>query len=373
MLNTFIDCHDEGVPIRIDTARIVSSHTIWYCPDMFHDHDVLSMHSSSTSIVEPYLCSVYSLQYAGGDSERMLGFALAAIQTRGRNAAMNNLCIGTKAHPSQPNGLSPSGIRTQLQNSLDAMQLNSVGEYYLHQPDTEHSLLDSLVTLNELIEEGKITSIGMSNYHVSEVERAFTLCKEHNLPHRPSVYQGLYNPLNRVVEEELFPLLKRNDCAFVAYNPLAGGLLTGKHAANGEVKDGRFKNNPNYLPRFYTSSNFRALEIIQHACEADGLSMVEATYRWLIHHSALAEGDGILIGASSLTQLEENLGCCLRARGDDMKQLSPQVVDAFAKAWEIIQSNEDGRPFPYWRSYSFDMPERDALDQGASYNALKAK
>lgn len=300
----------------------------------------------------------------------MLGCALVDTNTKGK------LCIGTKAHPSQPHGLSPEGIRSQLQNSLDTMQLASIGEYYLHQPDTEHSLLDSLVTLNELIEEGKISSIGMSNYHVSEVERAFTLCREHNLPHRPSVYQGLYNPLNRVVEKELIPLLKRNECVFVAYNPLAGGLLTGKHAANGEVKDGRFKNNPNYLPRFYTSSNFHALEVIQRACEDDGLSMIEATYRWLTHHSALAEGDGILIGASSLTQLEENLGCCRRARGDDTKQrLSPHVLGAFEKAWEIIKFHDesDGGPFPYWRSYSLDMPGRDSLDQGASYTAVKAK
>ncbi len=307
----------------------------------------------------------------------MLGSAIGNI-AKGDNHAVN-LSIGTKAHPSLPDGLSPSGIRSQLQKSLEAMQLTSVGEYYLHQPDTDHPLLDSLVTLNELIEEGKIKSIGMSNYHASEVERAFRLCEEYNLPHRPRVYQGLYNPLNRIVEEELLPVLKRNNCAFVAYNPLAGGLLTGKHAANGEVKDGRFKNNPNYLPRFYTSSNFRALGVIQRACEIDGLSMVEAAYRWLTNNSALAEGDGILIGASSLTQLEENLGCCLRARGDagdgTQQCLSSQAVNAFEEAWKIMKCNgeSDGDPFPYWRSYSSDMPGRDSLDQGASYNALKAK
>lgn len=348
---------------------------------MFSFLDTSNIYASCNTHANAYLPSQIRCQYcvttkyAGGDSERMLGYALAN-SSKGGNTNTDNLFIGAKAHPSQPHGLSPSGIRSQLQNSLDAMQLISVGEYYLHQPDTEHSLLDSLVTLNELIEEGKISSIGMSNYHVSEVERAFQLCREHNLPHRPSVYQGLYNPLNRVVEEELLPLLKRNQCAFVAYNPLAGGMLTGKHAVSGEVKDGRFKNNPNYLPRFYTSSNFRALEVIRQACEGDGLSMVEATYRWLMHHSALNEGDGILIGASSLSQLNENLGCCLRARGDvgdEMQCLSPNVISAFEQGWGIIEDETDDGPFPYWRSYSSDMPGRDSLDQGASYNATKAK
>merc|ERR1719464_1356347 len=82
MLNAFVDFHDEGGPVRVDTARI----------------------------------------YAGGDSERMLGGALARL---GENS-VSSISLGTKAHPSQPHGLSPSGIRSQLQSSLDAMKVSSV-------------------------------------------------------------------------------------------------------------------------------------------------------------------------------------------------------------------------------------------------------
>ena len=65
----------------------------------------------------------------------------------------------------------------------------------------------------------------MSNYHASEVARAMALCDAHTLA-KPTVYQGLYNPLNRKVEEELLPVLRQYGCAFIAYNPLAAGLLT---------------------------------------------------------------------------------------------------------------------------------------------------
>ena len=99
------------------------------------------------------------------------------------------------------------------------MGLAKCEEYYLHQPDTEHSLLESLKAADSLLKDGKITKIGMSNYHASEMSRVFDLCREHNLT-PPSVYQGLYNPLNRLVEEELLPVLKKNGCSFVAYNPL---------------------------------------------------------------------------------------------------------------------------------------------------------
>jgi aflatoxin B1 aldehyde reductase len=248
------------------------------------------------------------------------------------------------------------------------MEMSSIGEYYLHQPDTEHSLLESLKCAHSLVQDGKVSSIGMSNYHASEMARAFALCKEHNLT-PPTVYQGLYNPLNRIVEEELLPVLKQNGCSFVAYNPLAAGLLTGKHKEGpGEsVAPGRFKNNENYLPRFYTAANFEALGLIRDQCDTDGISMVEATYRWLLRHSSLGATDGLLLGASSLDQLEQNLQACMAAAEKD--SLSPDLLTAFDKAWELTKTGA----FPYWRSYSSDMPNRESLDPGASYNAAKPK
>ena len=299
--------------------------------------------------------------YAGGKTETMLGAVLKKLGT-----TSGTIVVGTKAHPSVSPGLSDEGIRGQLMVSLEELQLSSVGEYYLHQPDTEHHLLESLKCAHALVTSGKVSVIGMSNYHASEMARAFQLCKEYNLT-PPSVYQGLYNPLNRVVEDELLPVLKEHGCSFVAYNPLAAGLLTGKHKGLAEVQSGRFKDNANYLPRFYTESNFRAIEIIRKACEGEGISMVEATYRWLLRHSALRDTDGLLLGASSIDQLEQNLGACKAAleKGD----LSPGLVAAFDQGWNLTKRGA----FPYWRSYSSDMPNRQVLDQGASYNAAKTK
>ena len=301
--------------------------------------------------------------YAGGNTEPMVGEVLKKIGT-----TTGTIDVSTKAHPSvQPGGLSKEGIQNQLSTSLDAMQLISCGEYYLHQPDTEHSLLESLQCAHALVQEGKISSIGMSNYHASEMARAFELCKEYQLT-SPTVYQGLYNPLNRLVESELLPILKANGCSFVAYNPLAAGLLSGKHTSPDSVATGRFKNNENYLPRFYTDANFKAIDLIRQQCEKDGISMVEATYRWLLRHSQLSEKDGLLLGASSLDQLDQNLQAITTA-SEQENCLSPTMLEAFDKAWDLTKDNA----FPYWRSYSSDMPHRESLDPGASYNAAKAK
>lgn len=303
--------------------------------------------------------------YAGGNTELIVGKILKAFGT----PSAGIMALGTKAHPSvtEVGGLSPAGLKSQISASLDAMDVTSVGEYYLHQPDAEHDLLDSLKEAHTMVKEGLFCCLGMSNYHASEVKRAFALCDEHNLT-RPTVYQGLYNPLNRKVEQELLPLLKANKCTFVAYNPLAAGLLSGKHKPDGQVQKGRFKENPNYLPRFYTDQNFQAIELIRKACNVDGITMVEATYIWLLRHSALTENDGVLIGASSLAQLEQNLAACASATSKD-DGLSRQLLDAFEGAWKLT---EEGA-FPYWRSYSADMPDRGTLDQGASYAAKKVE
>ena len=304
--------------------------------------------------------------YSGGDTEPIVREAIAAAGVGIRASCR----IGTKAHPSQPGGLSSDGIRRQLEASLEALGVDQVEEYYLHQPDPQVPLLESLRCASELVRERVVGSIGMSNYHAAEVARAFGLCEEHGLT-KPTLYQGLYNPLNRLVEEELVPLLHAHGASFIAYNPLAAGLLTGRHAASGEVAPGRFLNNPNYLPRFYTAANFAALAAIGAACEAEGVTMVEATYRWLLHHSALTPDDGLLIGASSMAQLEENVSACEAARGAG-RALPPSVLAAMDGAWSDARELREGA-FPYWRSYSSDMPRRDELPPGASYDAAKKK
>jgi aflatoxin B1 aldehyde reductase len=309
--------------------------------------------------------------YAGGKTETILGQCFGQL-AQDSSGFRNSSIITTKVHPSQSQGLSPAGLRDQLNTSLQEMGLTYVDELYLHQPDTENALSDSLEAADLCVKEGLAKRIGMSNYHEVEVQRAMQLCKEHNWT-RPSIYQGLYNPLNRRVEKSLLPVLREHQIEFVAYNALAAGLLTGKHQQQQAAEDalpGRFKNNENYLPRFYTDANFRAIEIIQAALP-EGLDLITATYIWLRRHSALLPTDGILLGASSMTQLEGNLAACEAAVHCD--PLPEPLLAAFERAWEVSEGGTEGGPgpFPYWRGYSLDQPGRDLLDPGASYSAVK--
>ena len=110
-----------------------------------------------------------------------------------------------------------------------------------------------------------------------DVHNSIQICKDESYP-LPEVYQGLYNPINRRVEKELLPVLRSNGIAFVAYNPLAGGMLTGKHSReDGEVPKGRFHKNKNYSDRFYKPDVFDALDKINAACNKADISIVQAS------------------------------------------------------------------------------------------------
>lgn len=241
------------------------------------------------------------------------------------------------------------------------MQVPAVDVLYLHQPDGAHSLASTMEAATLLVKQGLASSLGISNFSTAETARLFQMCEDEGYS-KPTVFQGLYNPINRRVEADLLPLLKQHGVSFVAYNPLAAGLLTGKHTKGAAPPDGRFKDNPNYLDRFYRDSDFDALAIIRAACDSAGLSMVEASYSWLLHDSALTASDGLLLGASCMDHLSANLEAC-----GSSKPLPKSVLDAFDAAWKVAEPNA----FAFWRGYSADHPGREELDQGAAYVVKK--
>lgn len=141
----------------------------------------------------------------------------------------------------------------------------------------------------------------------------------------------MYNALTRDVEAELFPAIKTLGIRFYAYNPLAGGLLTGKYGDEKKVPDtGRFAVKKKYLGRFWKASYFDALQKIREACEKTGIPMTAAALRWIYHHSLLdgTGHDGCIIGATRLIHLENNLKACNNGK------LPESLVDALNAAWD---------------------------------------
>ena len=98
--------------------------------------------------------------------------------------------------------------------------------FYLHAPDHETPLAETLKACDELHKSGKFKELGLSNYAAWQVSEVMNLCKSNNWV-KPTVYQGMYSAITRAVEAELFPCLRYYGIRFYAFSPLGGGILTG--------------------------------------------------------------------------------------------------------------------------------------------------
>ena len=266
--------------------------------------------SRAGEMLDLYLGAGYNhvdtaLTNAGGKTERMLGEVMAP----GTERALKCGVLATKAGPWQGTatmtgngGLSPVQLREKVEASLASLKRERIDLLYLHAPDTATPIEDTLGEVHRLHTEGKVSALGLSNYQAWEVCHIWHICKTKGYI-MPSVYQGMYNAVTRQVEQELLPCLRQLGIKFYVYNPLAGGLLTGKHKSDSQPQVGRFKGNKLYSDRFWKQSFFEAAEVLTASCEEHALTPVDAALRWLKCHSFLQDGDAVIIGASSISQV----------------------------------------------------------------------
>ena len=146
-----------------------------------------------------------------------------------------------------------------------------------------------------------------------------------------------YRRLSRDVEAELFPALRSLGIRFYAINPLAGGVLSSHFAGETShaVRAGRFPDIENgqasYRQKFYKPNYLEAITTLNFACKSFGLTLQDASLRWLAHHSLLrtTRDDGIVLGASKVSQLRDNIQSVRRAG-----PLPLPLVVAFDEAWD---------------------------------------
>jgi len=206
--------------------------------------------------------------------------------------------------------------------------------WYLHAPDRTTPYDITFKAINDLYKEGKFNRLGISNYAAWEVAQISELCDRYGWI-KPTVYQGVYNGIHRLVEPELFPCLRKYGIAFYAFNPLAGGFLTNRYNRDQQEHEAGSRFDPkrnqgaNYRNRYWKDEYFDALDIIRAAAKKHELTEAETALRWITHHSLLSKEhkDGIIIGASSAKQLDQNLA------DFEKGPLPEDVVAAYNEAW----------------------------------------
>lgn len=287
-----------------------------------------------------------SYGYTELDTARLYNDGQQEGFTRETGVLNEGFTVATKVYPTEAGMHKPEKLRETLETSLRELGQPSVELFYLHAPDRSVPFEETLQEVNRLHEEGKFEVFGLSNYAAWEVAQITEICISHQWI-RPRVYQGMYNALTRALEEELVPCCRHYGIDIFVYNPLAGGILSGRYSCLEVPDEGRFsdaKGNSSgkmYRERYFNRTYLDAIKNLTPVIEKHGSTLVETAFRWLVHHSKLRsfDGDAIIIGASSVEQLDSNLKALQKG------PLPEEVVQALDAAW----CSTRGVAKTYWR------------------------
>ncbi|KAK9323681.1 NADP-dependent oxidoreductase domain-containing protein [Lipomyces orientalis] len=221
--------------------------------------------------------------------------------------------IDTKAPALVPKSLSKSSVLAGAKKSLDTLGVQQVDTYFLHAPDYDTPLEETLSAIQELYEAGTFVHFGLSNFTPTQVQEIYDLATAKGYV-LPTVFQGNYNAVARSYEADLFPLLRKLGIKFYAYSPIAGGFLVkSAEAIKAGIKGGRWDPESRFgqlYNKLYNKPKMvAALEDWESIAAVAGVSKAALAYRWLIFNSILdpAYGDAAIIGATTLEQLQETL------------------------------------------------------------------
>ena len=262
--------------------------------------------------------------YNQGASEVIVG---KALKGRRDKLVLASKVRGKMGDASDQNGLSRAAIERGIEDSLRRLQTSYLDLYYLHQPDYAVPIDESLEAMERLVKQGKVRYPASSNYSGWQVCQMQWIAAKNG--YKPAtVTQPMYNLLARGIEQEYLPMCKEFGVSTVVYNPLAGGMLTGKQKRDAPLPGTRFDGNQMYLGRYWNEQDFDAVAALLDIARTAGRSSVSLALNWLLHHTAT---DCVILGASKLEQLEENL----KAMEDG--PLSADTVSACDQVWSKIR------------------------------------
>jgi len=223
--------------------------------------------------------------------------------------------------------LSKEAMRQGIEGSLRRLQTDYLDLYYLHRPDYSVPLEETLEAMEDLVRGGKVRYPACSNYASWQITRMAWLAEKNS--YRPiRLAQQMHNLLARGLEQEYTPMAQEFGVSTVVYNPLAGGLLTGKHKRERPIAGSRFDGNTMYLDRYWHPAYFDAVDELQSVARNAGRSMTSLAINWLLTQKTV---DGVILGASSLPQLEENL------KAAEEGTLSTETMEACDAAWQKLR------------------------------------
>jgi aryl-alcohol dehydrogenase-like predicted oxidoreductase len=254
--------------------------------------------------------------YQDGKSESVLGSAL--------KGKWEKFFLATKFYFPTGDGPNDRGasryhIMNAVEASLKRLQHDHIDLYYLHRWDQDTPIDETLLALNDLVQQGKVRYIGASDLASWQLAQANMLAEFKNL-HTFSALQSHYHMLERSVETEVLPYCQAANVGFIPYFPLAGGFLTGKYQKDKPVPPGSRGENSEYVQKYMTDKNYEIVTKLTGWAHDHDHQMNELAIAWLMAQPQVAS---VISGATSLEHVIQNAKASeWLLSGDDINEVN---------------------------------------------------
>jgi aryl-alcohol dehydrogenase-like predicted oxidoreductase len=280
--------------------------------------------------------------YTAGQSETMLGNALS---TRRKSCVIATKVGFRTGEALIETGLSRHHILASAEESLRRLDTDYIDLYLVHRVDPYTPIEETLEALHDLVRQGKVRYLGFSNWPAWRAALALGLQRQNGWAEFKAA-EVYYSLVGRDVEHEIVPLAQQAGIGLLIWSPLAGGFLSGKYSRTNPQGDGGRLTGFDIIP-FDREAGYELLEIIKRLADAHGASSAQVAIAWLLTRPAVSS---VLLGASKLSQLEDNLASAHWALTDD----------------ELRSLDELTRPaaiYPNWfNAKIFDAQAKTALE-----------
>jgi len=242
-----------------------------------------------------------------GRTEEYIGRWLQGLQGRRDQVVLATKFSGPMGSGPNDKGGSRKHIFQAVEGSLRRLQTDYIDLYQMHFPDQETPIDETLHALNDLVRSGKVLYIGCSNFPAWQLCEALWTSDKLGLA-RFDCVQPRYNLLFRHIEAELLPLAMDQDIGVISYNPLAGGLLTGRYEPGQTPQEGTRFTVQNagklYQARYWQDPQMQTVEDLKAFCQEHHIAVAQLAIAWVLAQPAITSA---IVGASKPEQLDQSL------------------------------------------------------------------
>ncbi len=279
--------------------------------------------------------------YSFGESEKLLGQALKDTGLNRDDLVIATKVRGRMSEGANHVGLSRKHIFTQVEQSLKRLQTDYLDLYQIHGFDPVTPLDETLSALDDLVNQGKVRYLGVSNHAAWQIMKALGTSAQRGWSRFESI-QAYYSIAGRDLEREIVPLALDQQLSILAWSPLAGGLLSGKFNRDGSGPEGSRRISFDFPP-VEKERAFDCVDVMRQIAESHQVSVAQIALAWVLHQPAMTS---IIIGAKTTEQLSQNLAVTEICLSDDELNTLNEVskLPREYPAWMLERQSQDRAP-----------------------------